>query len=213
MDDVTYFYAYTAHYYEVDENNVIRATHVDPYGEFRLGEATLFESRTLQYSDSPISIQWRRHDQVAIEVSYYKQAIALHDLVDESNTHLMVVTKQNAMIQGRLDQVLRMASKVWESWGLGGSDSVLSFRNTVSDPDAIRRRRQERQGGLVDIHYKYLPMDWKKAEELMAKKFLEPDGKSLVLLELRPGDASPPGNLKPGRRLLLTLEAGWKQKD
>lgn len=184
-------------YYEIDEDNVIRAMHPS-------GPEDIIKTKVLSSEYSPPSpvntgpnpIQWRSHDEVAIEVDKYKRALALHDLVDENNTQLMVINKDHALFQGRADDVFQMRHTWWESRSICDGDEILIFLFDVSEG------RQKREGGLVNIHYEYIPMDWSKAEKLLTKKFPAfPDG-VLMLMECRVPDRSPPGQLKLGRRLV-----------
>ncbi|KAI0845993.1 hypothetical protein F5Y00DRAFT_265037 [Daldinia vernicosa] len=175
-------------YIEVDENDIIRDLGMDPDRGPEIFVTPTYkqnheavETPPRKISHNPI--QWRLHSEVAIEVMEFKQAIALHDLVDENNAHLMVITRDNAIIQGHIDQVMEMRATVWQSWDFD-------------------KKQKERRGGLVNIHHEYIPMDWKKAEQLMSKEFPETSDGPMVIMEFRPADPSPQGNLKPGRRLV-----------
>ncbi|KAI0387034.1 hypothetical protein F5Y04DRAFT_242871 [Hypomontagnella monticulosa] len=201
---------YYGRYVELDENNIMRGIHADPFGTQGLEPALeaqkllLENSKTLGHSSTmnyPPRIQWRGHGEVAIEVDKYKQALALHDLVDESNAHVMVVDKDRAIVQGHCGQAMDVVTKIWESWGNVDQKRMLVSISAVSGGYG-KRQRKGRQGGLVDIHYGYMSMDWKKAEELMGKEFHDEPGGVLAVIELRPDDSSPPGKLKPGRRLV-----------
>ncbi|KAI1800604.1 hypothetical protein F4811DRAFT_538414 [Daldinia bambusicola] len=87
-------------YYEVDENNIAGAFHTYPACKPRFSPIRAAVPRT---GCNPI--QWRSHDEVAIEATEFKQPMALHDLVDESNVSLMVVARDYAIIQGQTDPV------------------------------------------------------------------------------------------------------------
>lgn len=155
------------------------------------------------HSDSRASpIQWRCHAEVAIEVDEYKKALALHDLVDENNINLMVLNKDHGIIQGPSDQVQKMSEKALEALGISNQDRTHGHNRTVSGDLAYEKRVKNRRGGLVDMKYQYIPMDWSKAEGLRAKKFPLSGGELVVMMEFRLSDKSEPGNLKPGRRLV-----------
>ncbi|KAI1658176.1 hypothetical protein F4813DRAFT_357653 [Daldinia decipiens] len=199
------------HYMEVDENNIVRGIGIDPNRELEIA-FTPTHQPTHKAVKTPLRktghnpIQWRSHSEVAIEVDEFKQAMVLHDLVDNNNVHLMVVTRDNAIIQGHCDQVTEMYVIVRESWGLGDKDQIVCQMCQVSGKESLLRRQKARKGGLVNIHHGYIPMDWKKAEQLMSKEFPRPSGKSLIVMEFRLADRSPHGNLKPGRRLVPIID-------
>ncbi|KAI2625003.1 hypothetical protein GGR54DRAFT_594454 [Hypoxylon sp. NC1633] len=111
----------------------------------------------------------------------------------------MVIDRDHIVIQGPRESVQSMLCNMMESLGIGEGPTLTH----VSYPN---NRQAYRQGPLVDIRYNYLPMDWSKAEALMAKTFPEPVGSDLILVEIRKADPSGPDGLKPGRRLVWTDE-------
>ncbi|KAI1643716.1 uncharacterized protein F4817DRAFT_368170 [Daldinia loculata] len=191
------------HFLEVDENDIVRSVLVDPdhvSGEIEIPIDEAVKVSPRKTSHNPI--QWRSHSEVAIEVREFKQALALHDLVDEDNVHLMVVTRDHVIIQGQVDQVIEMYHTVGQSLGFS-KEPICCCLQQVSGQRNLLRRQEHRKGGLVNIHYEYIPMDWKKANQLMSKEFPLIDYyESLVVLEVRLADESPQGKLKPGRRLV-----------
>ncbi|KAI0137904.1 hypothetical protein F4776DRAFT_663477 [Hypoxylon sp. NC0597] len=211
-----------AEYFEVDEDDIIRGMHaggtsgpaaLEDYFEHYILFSGQFD--TLQCPQSYVAqypIQWRAHNQVALEVTKYKRAMVLHDLVDPFNEHLMVISKDHAIIQGFIEQVIQLSETVKESWGLTEEDLVYSSTYTVSGAVACQTRREQRQGGLVDIHYEYVPMDWAKAEQLMSKMFYGVGDDTLIVMEIRPADPSATWNLKPGRRLVPIEEDSQSER-
>ncbi|KAI1418493.1 hypothetical protein F5Y13DRAFT_184134 [Hypoxylon sp. FL1857] len=191
---------------EVDENDVVKGFHVDPRhwrnrDEYDIPDEDPETPSRPQRASTQKPVSWRSHSEVAMEVAAFKHTVVLHDLVDPGNTHLMVLAKDEAMIQCEIDQMPGMASKVAGLWGFDGKIIYQTFV-TVSGSEALEMRRKERQGGLVDGKYKYIPMDWAEADKLMSKNFPAKDDETLVLVQMRLCDKSPRENLKPGRRLV-----------
>ncbi|KAI1765169.1 hypothetical protein GGR53DRAFT_529976 [Hypoxylon sp. FL1150] len=201
-----FMYSYLATHYELDEHDIIRGMHMDPYN---LGGGKIHRFKTPgdpkgtgDDTNQP-PIQWRCHGEVAIEVTEYKRALVLHDLVDDANTHLMVFDKDHCIIQGTFNEPHGIRNKVIELLGVPRELIYLGI-TVVSGMEACRQRAAIRRGGLVDVKSNYLPMDWGNAERLMAKEFSGIGNLNLVLMEFRLMDPSPPRSLKPGRRLVPT---------
>ncbi|KAI1481070.1 hypothetical protein F4774DRAFT_408154 [Daldinia eschscholtzii] len=195
------------HYYEVDENNVIRALRIDPTRESKECAVLSLEqshesTKVPPHKTSSNPIQWRLHREVAIEVTEFKLAVALHDLMDESNSSLMVVTHNHAIIQGQYDHVMNMFGILWESWGLNHGNQVISTFSKIAGKEGLLYRQGKRTGGLVNIHHEYVPMDWKKGDQLMSKVFSLTDDEDLWVMDLRLADPSPQEHLGYGRRLV-----------
>lgn len=96
-----------------------------------------------------------------------------------------------------------MRQRAHEALGLTEHDLlIISGPTVVSGMEACQKRAKERQGGMVNVKYKYVPMDWSKAERLMAKEFPRTGAGELVIVEFYLADQSPPDDLKPGRRLV-----------
>ncbi|KAI1389607.1 uncharacterized protein F4822DRAFT_442846 [Hypoxylon trugodes] len=203
---------YRPTHYEFDENNVV----VDlrcPYTTPQLSESMYRDAGNPKRSRrSPSSapqhpIQWRDHDEVAIEIGKYKQTLALHDLVDEDNFHIMLLHKDRAIIQGEFEQVVDLGGKTIQSWGKERTASFFML-SLIHGEDGIEHRTERRDGGLVNIHYQCLSMNWDKAKEMMSRAFPKPDGSMLALLDIRPAvtPRPEPGYLKPGHRLVRIEE-------
>ncbi|KAI1140231.1 hypothetical protein F5Y05DRAFT_411292 [Hypoxylon sp. FL0543] len=185
--------------WEVDQNDFIRGMHMPFYegsSELRIKERPA-ESPSRSQTQHPI--QWRRHGQVAMELGAYKTVRALHDLVDPSNTHIMVLYRDEATFQCAADQAEDMMRTVLEWLNLGGR-LILSLSGVVSGPDRLEQRRKTRQGGLVDGNYEYIPMDWAVADKLLSKEFPKSNGKDLIVVQIRPDCTSLAKDLIPGRR-------------
>ncbi|KAI1778055.1 hypothetical protein F4818DRAFT_456053 [Hypoxylon cercidicola] len=202
---------YVATHYEVDKDNIIRGIHVDPhylggwfqvFTESQSDEKRSEGSKSTRVDSHQSPIQWRYHGEVAIEVTEYKQALVLHDLVDENNSNLMVLHKDHIIIQGSYDEAMKSWDIAKESLGVSAHELGSLSCVVVSGMEACQMRAKDRRGGLVDVKGKYIPMDWSKAERLMAKEFFETGGQNLVVLDFRLIDQSPLGNLKFGRRLV-----------
>ncbi|XXH04010.1 hypothetical protein Hte_010420 [Hypoxylon texense] len=195
---------YQPTHYEVDEDNIIRGALVMPDNEGRLEVLDIFtpkeedtekvppkedteKERCVDSDPSPI--QRRSHEEVAIDINEYKQALVLHDLVDESNTSLMVLDKDHGIIQGSLDQVFEMWPKVFEELGFSGQDYVFAHHFIVSGVKAYQHRLMQDHVGLVDMKYRHIHMDWSMVERLM-KKFPLTGAEIIILMELRLIDSS-----------------------
>ncbi|OTA91211.1 hypothetical protein M434DRAFT_13317 [Hypoxylon sp. CO27-5] len=205
VDDASYLTYKTPQYIEVDEDDNIRGFHVSPYcpiSRLYIRDRDLDTPGLSQNTSIKNTIQWRAHKEVAIEIAKYNHIMVLHDLVDQNNSHIMVLAKDHAIIQGRYKQVFEMLGKVEALWDRKDGKSTIYSLTFVSGAKAREIRQQRRKGGLVDAHFKYIPMDWAEADKLMSKDYREDDGEPLVVIQLRPDDTSPPGNLKPGRRLV-----------
>ncbi|KAI0838796.1 hypothetical protein F5Y06DRAFT_303681 [Hypoxylon sp. FL0890] len=201
--DVAY---HVLRHWEVDENDVIRGVHVNPHNpdHYRLGghfpEPRLEPSSHSNSGSTQHPVRWRGHSEVAMEVGVCKNVLVLHDLLEPSNTNLMVLDKDDAIIQCRPEQGSEMIGKVLEIWGT--DKTMYMSMGYVSGRQGLEIRHKERKGGLVDGNYQYIPMDWAEADKLLSKVLPGEDGRTLVVIQLRPEDRSPPGNLKPGRRLV-----------
>ncbi|OTA70050.1 hypothetical protein K449DRAFT_393080 [Hypoxylon sp. EC38] len=205
VDDVSYLTYKTPQYIEVDEDDNIRGFHVSPYcpiSRLYIRDRDLGTPGLSQNASIKNTIQWRAHKEVAMEIAKYNNIMVLHDLVDQTNSHIMVLAKDHAIIQGRYKQVFEMLRKVEALWDRKDGESTIYALTFVSVVKSREIRQQRRKGGLVDAHFKYIPMDWAEADKLMSKDYREDDGEPLVVIQLRPNDTSPPGNLKPGRRLV-----------
>ncbi|KAI1467832.1 uncharacterized protein F4812DRAFT_377936 [Daldinia caldariorum] len=183
-------------FYEVDENNIIRALYPCPASESKRvplpARKGILVPRT---GRNPI--QWRPHGEVAVEVTEFKEAIALHDLVDGSNVDLMVVSRDYAIIQGQSDQVMEMLKSVSDLWNSDGKINLLFSKLYVSGKSGLSVRRKMRKGGLVDIHRKYIPMDWKEAAQLMNKAFTSVNDLPLIIIDVRRKENPPQEGSKP----------------
>ncbi|KAI8957781.1 hypothetical protein F5Y11DRAFT_338433 [Daldinia sp. FL1419] len=127
------------------------------------------------------SIQWRLHSEVALELSKSDGIMAIHDLVDKDNVHLMVVGPGWAVIQGRVDQITKMKEKVLESWGGLREEGITCSSYPISGRACLLRRQKERIGGLLDIEFKHMPMDWIDADKLLNRVFTSSDEKPLEI--------------------------------
>ena len=197
--------AYSQLILEVDGNNVIKAAY--PVGpEVQPTARSIHQSPqnsrpTSEGQESPI--KWRLHDEVAIEVSAFKQPLILHDLVDPQNVEIMVMKKNHVIIQGSSNkQINIMMQRTVQSMGFPSENAILVYKSFFAEA-TFAKERLRRQGGLVDIHYKQDIVNEERATELMEKSW---DIPSLQIMEIRVPDPSLPGPLKPGRRLIPQQE-------
>ncbi|OTA98611.1 hypothetical protein M426DRAFT_28293 [Hypoxylon sp. CI-4A] len=185
---------------EVDENGIIRAFYRDvqaqvlPQPEYQHG--------TLPSASSHPALKWRAHSEVAMEIGKHKKVMAIYDLVDPTNMHLVVVGRDRIFAQGDKVQTIKILQKAKDLFGLGIGETIEVMLVMVSGPGALADRRQDRQGGLVDFYYKSVSMDKANEEALLSKSFPGTDFDPIILVEFLLPDTSPMGSLKPGRRLL-----------
>ncbi|KAI5927445.1 hypothetical protein F4810DRAFT_706811 [Camillea tinctor] len=200
---------YEATFCEVDEKNIIRALHTNKAGELRTGTmavpAILTSDPEKAASNQGMTwrpIMQRGHRDVAIGVDKLKRPVIIHDLADESNTGVMIVHEDQAVIQGHHEEVRSTIAALLESQEEDSSLSLFVSIRDVYGEAAARQRQAGRHHSLVDICGRYKLMEREHAERLMDKDWADPAFKDLVVAELRPADPSPIGALKEGRRLI-----------
>ncbi|KAI0012718.1 hypothetical protein F4779DRAFT_18997 [Xylariaceae sp. FL0662B] len=198
--------------YELDENNVIQGIHAETSQELpRLPKSSLpgLPPSYLVESEEPRPPKWRSHKEIAIEVSEFKEALALYDLVGKDNIELMVMKSGHAIIQAVWDKHTEdLVRTVMQAIAPGKDAHPMVSITRMDGCDAYVDRFCRRSGHLVNIHHDRIPLSQKRAEWYTSQPWSPLTDQSnrqthIAIVEIRNTDPSPHiSELKPGRRLV-----------
>ncbi|KAI1344905.1 hypothetical protein F5Y15DRAFT_421989 [Xylariaceae sp. FL0016] len=195
--------------YEVDETNEIKDVNLKTDHGPLTGFRESVSSRALAVVSST-PFQWRSHEEVAIEVTEYQEALAIHGLVDENNTQIVAMKPCYAIIQGfNTRDFYQLLCKVEQA--LGGGD-IFHIWKSISHKTYQVVRHMRRVGGLVDIHHRDIRMDRKTTARLMARSWTRDGDPELFLVELRVANPYPVSAEELNRELIDPVKdiEGWK---
>ncbi|KAI1085162.1 hypothetical protein F5B20DRAFT_132151 [Whalleya microplaca] len=206
--------------YEVDENNFIHGIHAEVCRECPpLPKSTLpnLPPTQLVKSEKPWPPVWRSQKEIAIEVSEFKEALALHDLVDNDNVELMVMKPGHAILQAVWDTHMEeLVRTIMQAIAPGDDAHPMVSITRVDGIEAQLNRLRRRRGPLVNIHYqRTISTMCRKKEKKITSQWINvpmdqndespsssPQCRHVVVVEIRNADLSPADELKPGRRLV-----------